>query len=133
MGHSSIQVTVDTYGHLIPGGNIAWVDALDPKTSRQQNATPAQQDKRKQIVDVLQVIDKTGRPGEIRTPDPRFRKNQGRFYGVLKISYFLIFFSRLQALVLKRLAGTGADLDAIPLQIHYTVRRFELRRPPGSQ
>ena len=35
MGHSSIQVTVDTYGHLIPGGNIEWVDALDAKTSPQ--------------------------------------------------------------------------------------------------
>jgi len=23
MGHSSIQVTVDTYGHLIPGADIA--------------------------------------------------------------------------------------------------------------
>ncbi len=29
MGHSSIQVTVDTYGHLIPGGNIEWMDELD--------------------------------------------------------------------------------------------------------
>jgi integrase len=26
MGHSSIQITVDTYGHLIPGADIAWVD-----------------------------------------------------------------------------------------------------------
>jgi integrase len=25
MGHSSIQVTVDTYGHLVPGADIAWV------------------------------------------------------------------------------------------------------------
>ncbi len=74
MGHSSIQVTVDTYGHLIPGGNIAWVDALDSKTTPQKNATPAQQDKWGQIVDMPQVIEKNGRPGEIRTPDPRFRK-----------------------------------------------------------
>ena len=41
MGHSSIQVTVDTYGHLIPGADIAWVDRLDVKTTPQQNATPA--------------------------------------------------------------------------------------------
>lgn len=40
MGHSSIQVTVDTYGHPIPGGNIAGVDALDAKTSRQQTQHP---------------------------------------------------------------------------------------------
>jgi integrase len=42
MGHSSIQITVDTYGHLIPGANINWVDGLDRKTTPQQNATPAQ-------------------------------------------------------------------------------------------
>ena len=42
MGHSSIQVTVDVYGHLVPGANIAWVDRLDRERSLQQNATPAQ-------------------------------------------------------------------------------------------
>ena len=42
MGHSSIQITVDTYGHLIPGADINWIDGLDRKTSQQQNATPAQ-------------------------------------------------------------------------------------------
>ena len=29
MGHSSIQITVDLYGHLIPGGNKQAVDRLD--------------------------------------------------------------------------------------------------------
>ncbi len=29
MGHFSIQVTVDLYGHLIPGGNRQAVDRLD--------------------------------------------------------------------------------------------------------
>jgi hypothetical protein len=33
MGHSSIQVTVDTYGHLIPGADIAWADRLDVKNN----------------------------------------------------------------------------------------------------
>jgi len=48
MGHSSIQVTVDTYGHLIPGANVSFVDRLDSiaepnaETSWQQSATPAQ-------------------------------------------------------------------------------------------
>jgi len=42
MGHSSIQITVDTYGHLIPGADIAWVDRLDSKTTQQPNATQAQ-------------------------------------------------------------------------------------------
>jgi hypothetical protein len=29
MGHGSIQVTVDIYGHLIPGANVSFVDRLD--------------------------------------------------------------------------------------------------------
>ena len=37
MGHSSIQITVDTYGHLIPGADIAWGDRLDSKTTRHQS------------------------------------------------------------------------------------------------
>jgi integrase len=40
MGHASIQITVDTYGHLVPGGNRAAVDRLDDQT--QPAATPAQ-------------------------------------------------------------------------------------------
>jgi integrase len=38
MGHSSIQVTVDIYGHLIPGANIAFVDKLDRNTSPRESA-----------------------------------------------------------------------------------------------
>ncbi len=33
MGHSSIQVTVDVYGHLVPGGNRQAVDRLDDVAS----------------------------------------------------------------------------------------------------
>jgi integrase len=43
MGHSSIQVTVDIYGHLIPGADIAWVDRLDSETTPHQNAPEAHQ------------------------------------------------------------------------------------------
>lgn len=46
MGHSSIQVTVDLYGHLIPGGNKQAVDRLDTPAAawfdEAQSATPAQ-------------------------------------------------------------------------------------------
>jgi len=39
MGHSSIKITVDTYGHLIPGGNRAAVDKLDQRiTMRSEEA-----------------------------------------------------------------------------------------------
>jgi hypothetical protein len=59
---------------LIPGGNIAWVDALDEQTSPQQNATPAQQGDGLLIVKVGQVIEKNGAGEGNRTPDLRFTK-----------------------------------------------------------
>jgi integrase len=41
MGHSSINVTVDIYGHLIPGGNRQAVDKLDdaPVVTKKQQVT----------------------------------------------------------------------------------------------
>ena len=41
LGHASIQITVDTYGHLIPGANRAAVEKLDDAPA-QPAATPAQ-------------------------------------------------------------------------------------------
>ncbi len=42
MGHSSIQVTMDTYGHLFPNRNRGWVNRLDEGGFESQNATQAQ-------------------------------------------------------------------------------------------
>ena len=67
MGHSSIQITVDTYGHLIPGADINWIDGLDRRTSPQQNATPAQLDVLQEEPESLEVIDKVGERGRNRT------------------------------------------------------------------
>jgi integrase len=39
MGHHSIQVTVDTYGHLVPGGNRQAVDRLDDRSEISPEAT----------------------------------------------------------------------------------------------
>ena len=39
LGHSSIQLTVDVYGHLIPGANRAAVDRLDAQLARNPGAT----------------------------------------------------------------------------------------------
>jgi integrase len=39
LGHSSIQVTVDVYGHLVPGSNRAAVDRLDDASIRNPGAT----------------------------------------------------------------------------------------------
>jgi integrase len=74
LGHSSISVTVDLYGHLAPSANIAWVDRLDWETSPQQNATPAQLNKEVEAGEAMQVLEKDGGPGRSRTADQRFRK-----------------------------------------------------------
>jgi len=42
MGHSSIQVTVDIYGHLIPGANVSFVDKLDEVPQECAEITPHQ-------------------------------------------------------------------------------------------
>ncbi len=39
LGHSSIQVTVDIYGHLVPGANRAAVDRLDAAPIRIPDAS----------------------------------------------------------------------------------------------
>jgi integrase len=41
-GHSSIQVTMDTYGHLFPSGNRGLVGKLDEPAMQAGSATPAQ-------------------------------------------------------------------------------------------
>lgn len=79
MGHSSIQVTVDTYGHLIPRANIAWVDRLDSeppqqkpshqRRDEQQNATPAQQPETVIDAELAQLIENVGGGGRTRTDD----------------------------------------------------------------
>jgi integrase len=39
LGHSSIQITVDVYGHLVPSANRAAVDKLDAIPVRNPDAT----------------------------------------------------------------------------------------------
>jgi hypothetical protein len=41
MSHSSIQVTVDLYGHLIPDVNTQAVDRLDTSVLQHDSAAPA--------------------------------------------------------------------------------------------
>jgi len=74
MGHSSIQVTVDTYGHLIPGADIAWVDRLDSETTPRQNATPAQLEEMVIDPEIAQVIEEIGGGGWTRTNDLRIMR-----------------------------------------------------------
>jgi integrase len=80
MGHSSIQVTVDIYGHLIPGANLSFVDRLDEvvpepaKTSPQQSATPAQLREMELPLDLLQVVEGIGGGAWTRTTDLRIMR-----------------------------------------------------------
>jgi integrase len=68
MGHSSIQITVDTYGHLIPGADIAWVDRLERKSPRKN---PQTRRKRRTVAErekVWKLLKRFGCPPGIRTP-----------------------------------------------------------------
>jgi Phage integrase family len=69
MGHSSIQITVDTYGHLVPGADIAWVDRLDRETTPQQSATPAQPAGSEGEEEIAEVIKKIWLPPRDSNPD----------------------------------------------------------------
>ena len=77
MGHSSIQVTVDIYGHLIPGANVSFVDRLDEKPAkklhpgRQPSATPAQLPAEAASEVPAYVVDLLGGGGRDRTADLR--------------------------------------------------------------
>lgn len=44
-GHSSIQMTVDIFGHLIPSSNRQAVNALDDNAPKRTPSTPAQNEK----------------------------------------------------------------------------------------
>jgi integrase len=74
LGHSSIQVTVDLYGHLVPSANISWVDGLDSPDNKEQSATPAQLRTADGEGHPAEVIENAGGPGRSRTADLRFRK-----------------------------------------------------------
>jgi hypothetical protein len=62
MGHSSIQVTVDTYGHLIPGANVSFVDKLDElpkqegKTTLHQGAPGTHQAQNVAVPEVAELL-----------------------------------------------------------------------------
>ena len=69
MGHSSIQITVDTHGHLIPGADIKWIDRLGEKASPQQSATPVQPRAEPDQSDEMDVIEKEWLPLRDSNPD----------------------------------------------------------------
>jgi integrase len=67
MGHSSIQVTADVYGHLLPGANVECIDKLDAPTSPQLSATQAQPAGDDVPAEVRQLLENIGAGGGTRT------------------------------------------------------------------
>jgi integrase len=76
MGHSSIQVTVDIYGHLIPGANISYVDKLDAVTTPQQSAMPPQCDVRWESDGFKEVLPNEWLGGRDSNPDTQIQSLQ---------------------------------------------------------
>jgi Phage integrase family len=64
LGHSSIQITVDTYGHLIPGANRAAVDRLDdaPVQLSATQAQPEPFDDDASLAEMDKLLGKSGEP-----------------------------------------------------------------------
>jgi integrase len=84
MGHYSIQVTVDIYGHLIPGANVSFVDRLDvvpaqPEAKPEPSgvkpvATPAQPREIAEVEIPSDIVDLIGGGGRTRTYDLRIMR-----------------------------------------------------------
>jgi hypothetical protein len=69
MGHSTIRITADIYGHLLPSANAHVVDRLDAPTTSPESATQTQPRPRCRARRWRLVAEKSGGPGGIRTLD----------------------------------------------------------------
>jgi hypothetical protein len=69
LGHGSTQITVDTYGHLIPGANRGAVDRLDGDAPLHLDASQAHPEAYVEDVGVSEADDLLGKSGE-----PHFRE-----------------------------------------------------------
>ncbi len=76
MGHASIQTTVDTYVHLLPGGDIDFSDRLDLLTSKRQNATPAQPERIEAGEEMAEVVSNEWLGGRDSNPDTQIQSLQ---------------------------------------------------------
>jgi len=76
LGHSSIQVTVDLYGHLVPGLNKGAVNALAEATKCNLPATEAGE----RETEEPEVIEKIGGPCRGRTYGPLIKSANKAFF-----------------------------------------------------
>ena len=73
LGHASIQITVDTYGHLIPGANRGAVDRLDDAWM-QPDATQAQPEPEGTSETLAELQEMLGNLVSQRGVEPRTRR-----------------------------------------------------------
>ncbi len=73
MGHSSIQVTVDVCGHLIPGANVSFVDMLDHLTSAQESERQPQERIRSESDSFEEVLPNEWLGGRDSNPDTQIQ------------------------------------------------------------
>jgi integrase len=76
LGHGSIQITVDTYGHLIPGANRGAVNRLDDADATHSNASQAQPEAFVDEIDEhddADLLRKSGEPPRNRTENPQIK------------------------------------------------------------
>jgi hypothetical protein len=76
MGHSSIQITVDVYGRLIPGANISVMDRLDDLTSPRQSAMPPQCQAEWEFAEIREVLKNEWLGGRDSNPDTQIQSLQ---------------------------------------------------------
>ncbi len=71
MGHSSINVTVDVYGHLVPGGNRQAVDGLDDSDQfgMETKWKHLEQNQPVEEKEAMQLLEKFGATRRSRTGD----------------------------------------------------------------
>jgi len=72
LGHSSISVTVDVYGHLMPGGNRAAVDRLDDVPTH-PDASQAHQAADSENLADAKLLEVSGEPPRNRTGNPQIK------------------------------------------------------------
>jgi integrase len=76
MGHSSIQVTVDIYGHLILGTNVGFVDKRDSVMTPQESARQPQERKLRESNGFKQVLGNEWLGGRDSNPDTQIQSLQ---------------------------------------------------------
>jgi hypothetical protein len=82
MGHSSIQVTVDIYGHLIPGADVSSAEKLNGVTCPQESARQPQERKRRESDGFREVLPNVWLGGRDSNPDTQIQSLETNTYAV---------------------------------------------------